>query len=73
MTDQATLAARLVQAETALHKLLTGSAVVSVGYGEDRVQYRQADIGELRAYIQQLKVETGGTPRRGRAIGVRFG
>lgn len=50
-----TNAQKLTEAEAALHKLLTGSQVVQVGYGERRVQYTQANISELRQYIATLK------------------
>ncbi len=50
-----TNAQKLTEAEAALHKLLTGSQAVQIGYGERRVQYTQANIAELRKYIATLK------------------
>lgn len=63
---------KLAEAKTALHALLTGKSVMSVGYGERRVQYTQANIADLRAYIQQLEAECGSNPNcaRRRPIGV---
>ena len=46
----------LVEAEDALHRLLTGtSARVFVDQNGERVEYTSANAGRLRAYIQELK------------------
>jgi cephalosporin hydroxylase len=52
-----TTAQRLVEAEEALHKLLTGQRTVSMSYNGRTVTYNQQDIGKLQEYIRQLKSE----------------
>lgn len=72
MTDTATLQARLTEAEAALHDLQTGRREVSVGYDGRSVTFTQASIGQLRAYIADLKSQLGlgcRTRARGVAIG----
>lgn len=54
-----TCAEKLAEARTAMHLLVTGTRVVSVGYGERRIQYSQAMIAELRTYIKNLEAECG--------------
>ncbi len=70
MADTATLQARLVEAETALHKLSTGTQRVQVDYeGIGSVTYSKANIGALRAYIAQLKSDLGqGGRTKARAV-----
>lgn len=70
----ATCAERLKEARNALHALMTGKKAVRVSYSSDTggsrsVEYKQADIAELRQYIRELEAECGGTsaatkPRR---------
>lgn len=55
----ATCAEKLEIAEGALHDLLIGKRIVSVSYGERRMQYTEANIAGLRAYIAELKAECG--------------
>lgn len=55
MADLATLQSRLTEAEEALHKLATGERVVTIGHAEGTLTYTQATIGELQAYITQLR------------------
>lgn len=55
MADLTTLQARLTEAETAYHRLLTGSQKESIGLGDMRVTYTQANADRLAAYISQLK------------------
>lgn len=55
---------RLSEAKAALHELLTGTNVVSVGYGERRIQFTSADINNLRQYINGLEIECGCGRRR---------
>lgn len=64
-----TTAQKITEAETALHKLLTGTKLVQVGYGERRIQYTQANIQALREYIATLKGEADPTKQR-RPMGV---
>lgn len=64
MADAATLQARLAEAETALHQLMTGSKLVQVRYGDKDVRYSMADLGQLRAYIGELKSQLGLKPKR---------
>lgn len=55
MPDLATLEVRLVEAETAYHRLLTGSLEELVGGEDAQVRYSRADAGSLSAYISQLR------------------
>lgn len=56
-----TAAQRLVEAEDALHQLLTGtSARVVVDQNGERIEYTAANTGKLRAYIQELQQEIAG-------------
>lgn len=62
----ATLTARLSEAETAYHKLLTGtSARVFVDQNGERVEYTAANRQALSAYIQELKRLLGRRESRG--------
>ena len=75
MADLATLQTRLLEAELAQHKLLTGSAAEEVEHGDMRSRYTRADLGQLAAYIATLKSQiaaAGGasTGLRRRAIAV---
>lgn len=61
-------AQRLVEAETALHRILTGQGVQSVtDQSGERVVYTTASVSRLRAYIAELKAEIAGdtTPTGG--------
>lgn len=55
MADVATLQTRLLEAEFALHKLMTGAATVEVENEDMRMRYTSTNVGDLRAYIQDLK------------------
>jgi hypothetical protein len=57
MTDLATLQTRLTEAESQLHKLVTGTSVVEVWRDGRRIIYSKADIEALRSYISDLKAE----------------
>lgn len=48
---------QLDQALTARHALLTGTARVSVGFGDRRIEYVPADLRKLDAYIAELRRE----------------
>ena len=50
---------KLAEAKEALHQLLTGRKIATVGYGDRRVSYTQANISDLRAYISELEAECG--------------
>lgn len=65
---------RLAEAEMALHKLLTGSKEQSVQFGAGKsVAYTQANISELRRYINELKDEIAVAEGRGKPRGsIRF-
>lgn len=67
-----TTAEKLVEARTALHKLLTGAKMVQVGYGDTRVQYTQASIDELRRYIGELLAESDPDTYRRSPFGVAW-
>lgn len=63
----ATAAERLVEAEKALHAILTGRGVQRVrdSNGEE-VTYSTANVSRLRTYISELKAEIAGvTPLTG--------
>ena len=56
-TDTATL---LQQAKAAYHDLLTGQAVVVlVDQNGERVEYRPANVNQLRSYIRDLEGRLG--------------
>ncbi|MCG7947369.1 MAG: gpW family protein [Candidatus Thiodiazotropha taylori] len=67
MSDLSTLHQRLVEAESALHRLMIGELEVTVsvgGYGA--TTYAQSDINKLNAYIAKLKTEIATKERRPR-------
>lgn len=74
MTELATLQTRLSEAESAYHRLLTGSLEESIGLGDMQVRYSRAEAPLLAAYIASLRSEIvvlGGTSgARRRAITV---
>ena len=53
---------RLAEAQTALHALMTGTAVVEVrdSTGESVRFFTQVNIARLRAYIRDLQAEIAG-------------
>lgn len=64
MADLSTLQARLTEAETAYHALLTGTRQVEADFNGVRVKYTATDAGKLAAYIGELKAQiaaAGGT------------
>lgn len=65
MTDLATLQSWLLEAETAQHRLLTGTKTVTLEEGESRVTYSEANADKLAAYIQnlRLRISRAGGPR----------
>ncbi|KAB0476516.1 MULTISPECIES: gpW family head-tail joining protein [Vibrio] len=66
-----TLQEMLQQAESAYHKLQTGSMAVSIEKGDRKVEFNRANIHELRAYIDDLRSQLGiGSVRRRRPAGV---
>ncbi len=60
----------LCEARRALHELMIGRAVVSVGRNGRQVQYSRATIGELRQYIEELESVLGVSGRRRGPAGV---
>ncbi len=64
MTDAAILQSRLAEAEAALHALSIGKRTASVSYDGKSVAYTQTNIGQLRAYISDLKRQLGMPVRR---------
>ncbi|WP_368750142.1 gpW family head-tail joining protein [Klebsiella aerogenes] len=69
------LEVRLLEAEMALHRLLTGTSVVSISRGDSAgnnrsYQYSQANISQLKAYIVELKGLLGMSTGRRRPAGV---
>lgn len=73
MADRALIQSRLTQAETALHKLLTGDATVQLSYQGESVTFSLADEGRLRRYIAELRAQLSGGASRTRARRVVFG
>ncbi len=75
MTELLELKKRLIEAEGALHQLLTGTREVTVSVGGfGATSYAQANISELRQYISELKSAIAakeGKARRG-PIFMRF-
>ena len=69
-TQCETYAAQLLEAQAALHALLTGTKTVSVSYADKTVTYNQINQDGLRAYIQDLqnKVDACNGTRTGRRI-----
>jgi hypothetical protein len=58
LADLATLQARRAEADAALHQLLTGTKAVVVRNAAGRyVQYAQAKVADLRAYIASLDAQ----------------
>lgn len=74
MSDLATLQTRLSEAESAYHRLMTGSLEESIGLGDMQVRYTRAEAPQLAAYISRLNGEIaalgGTTGARRRAITV---
>lgn len=71
------LKTKLAEAETAYHKLITGSARQKVTFGPSKsVEYTQANIAELRRYINDLQEKigaaTGCSRYRRRAVRMLF-
>lgn len=56
---------RLLEAETALHSLMTGRAIVSVtDENGESVSYTRAKVSDLQTYVRALKISLMGGPRR---------
>lgn len=67
MAELAQLQTWLTEAETALHKLQTGTRVVDVTHEDTRTRYQEADIAKLEKYISSLKMQISvaqGNPAR---------
>ena len=71
MADTATLQARLAEAETALHRLRTGTHAEKVSDGETTTEFTPARIPALQAYIADLLRRIGQGQRPG-PIRTRF-
>lgn len=69
--DPSDTAALLREAQIALHKLQTGTAVVEVDCGDYRTKFTPTTIEKLRAYVSELEGRSSGLPQRG-AIGFWF-
>lgn len=67
-------AAQLTEAQAALHKLLTGTAVVEVKKADgSTAKFTPSDEASLRAYIKELNYDLGNTTTgRRRAVRVGF-
>lgn len=54
--DEYTLRSYIAEAEVALHKLMTGQAVVEVrDSSSETIRFSQANASRLRQYISELK------------------
>ncbi len=62
----------LIEARKALHDLLLGKSVVSVTKDGRQVQFNQASIADLRAYIGEIEIHIGLPSRRSGPAGVRL-
>ncbi|WP_454919227.1 gpW family head-tail joining protein [Xanthobacter sediminis] len=69
--DPTDTAALLREAQVALHKLRTGTAVVEVDCGDYRTRFTSGTVADLRSYIVELEQRLAGTPARG-AVGFVF-
>lgn len=69
--DPSDTPALLREAEIALHKLRTGTAVVEVDCGDYRTKFAQANLENLMAYVAELRQRLAGNPQRG-SIGIVF-
>ena len=76
MTDLATLAVRLSEAEAALHNMLSAKTPVELNDGTSSVRYSYSPLGikNLEAHIRRLKNEIAAASgvRRRFPLGVRF-
>ena len=66
---------RLLEARLAYHKLQAGEEkIISVGYGDRQVQYRNfaTDLDKLQLYIRELEQECGDCTKRRRPFGVAW-
>jgi len=66
----ADLGTRLDEAESALHSLLTGTKAVKVKKDGREVEYTQATVSQLKAYIETLKGQLNMVSGRRRPAGV---
>jgi len=73
--DTTLLRNRLIEAETARHKLLTGSMRERISRGGTDITYTRADIGKLDRYITDLRADIAKAEGRGigrRALNIHF-
>ena len=68
MASLAELQARKLEAELALHRLMTGTQEVLVEHGDMKTSFSAIKVGELRAYIADLQqqIEAAGGASDGR-------
>jgi len=75
MATLAELQARLAEAETAYHALLTGTKEVTVqsgtGNSDMRVTYTETKAADLKSYIDSLKAQIAAREAGGPASGSR--
>lgn len=64
---------QLDEALAARHKLLTGKATVSLGYGDRRLEFTAANLAALDKYIAQLRREIAGVAAPTTRNRVRYG
>ena len=56
----------LTEAELALHRLMTGSRMEEIAFGDRRVRYTSANISDLQKYIASLKQQIEAATRGNR-------
>jgi hypothetical protein len=70
--DTDTLKKLLNEAQSAYHSLATGTLAVKVSRNGRDVEFKQANMNDLRIYIQELQQLLGVNVGRGRAARICF-
>lgn len=72
MGRMATTQEKLDEAIEARHQLVVGRGKSSITLGERRVEYTQANLAALDAYIAELRRELSGKPASARRNRIRY-
>lgn len=70
--DSTTLRLMMNEAQQAYHDLATGTKAVKIARDGRDVEFKQANMHDLRIYIQSLQKELGLIEGRSAPSGVRF-